>query len=274
MIKQPAIALARRGVVPLHSLCFQFAGACSARFLSTEKSSEAISRSSSSNKSLPSGHKKGVTKKKSSLGPPTGWHRVSGFSRYAARYDMDNCLAGAESVIDGISEVKTMLDRNLFPTGNYAIKIKDTVKANDWFESCKARLKKESSTGKRISLYRMSKKDLKDLTLASDHNIDSKTVRIRNVNRDIGEEEIKYFFKDYELSKDDSVPTFEVLEYNTQYSSNEGKNKQKFGFDWLARFNSSAEAERSLALDNQLLAGKKVNFLWYVNTNVLSFDVV
>jgi len=138
---------------------------------------------------------------------------ISGFSTFSSRYDLDKAIEHNGLVVHDVD--RELDSRDLFPTGSWIVKVSldqnTEVKESHTFstplELIRMHLMEKFSRRITVTLASKRKKHTYSnrgnqedyLTSAKVHDIDECTIRLRNVSRQIGKEELKFFFRDYKL---------------------------------------------------------------------------
>jgi hypothetical protein len=187
-----------------------------------------------------------ATKLFSSQSNDLKWYSVNGFSRFASRRDLDLCLGEFKP-----HAIDPILDPYLYPTGRWAVLLhKDTVEL--------VRHQVNERMGNRAFCMGPFKHGQKaQMRTASRFGISSNSVRFRNVHRNIGLDELRFFLSDYNLSTE-CEPIYKVPMYWTS-----GQKAPPFSH-YVVHFESPEEAER-IVLEKCFsnFEGQPVQMLWY-----------
>jgi hypothetical protein len=170
------------------------------------------------------------------------WVIISGFSRFASRTDLDICLGDFKPL-----SIDPLLDAHLYPTGKWAIQLGN----GDSFHRLKQSLNNPES--KDIKVLQEDSVTILDES-AFKHNICNRTVRFRNVHKDIGPDEISFFLQDFDLEKS----AYPIRSIENQ------SDPQKRSSHYLVNFATSEEAERVVFEKSfAMFEGIPVQLFWY-----------
>ena len=119
------------------------------------------------------------------------WYSINGFSKFSSAKDLELCLDDVRPLA-----MDPILDANMYPTGKWALLLPDSASV----DQLQHRIQERMST--RVYLNALRDKQIDSLRTASKYGISSRCVRLRNVHRDIKEDELRFFLRDYALSSE------------------------------------------------------------------------
>ena len=130
--------------------------------------------------------------------------------------------------------IDPILDANMYPTGKWALLLQDNVSV----DQLRHRIQERMST--RVYLNMLRDNQIDSLRTASKYGISSRCVRLRNVHRDVKEDELRFFLREYALSSE--LNAIEMLPLSSRIMTKNNSAPQFCHF--IVRFESAAEAER------------------------------
>jgi|Transcript_26805 hypothetical protein len=170
------------------------------------------------------------------------WVVISGFSRFASRTDLEICLGDVKP-----HSVDPLLDANLFPNGKWAFQLGE----GDTFHKLRNHLN-NTPENKDIKVVQADSATMLG-ERAFDNNISNRTVRFRNVHRDIGPDEIAFFLQDFDLEKSAHAIRSIINQKDPNGRSH-----------YLVNFATSEEAERVVFEKSfAMFEGIPVQMFWY-----------
>jgi hypothetical protein len=185
--------------------------------------------------------------------------KVTGFSQFSRRCDLEKVLDIPSLIVhDAMRE----LDRTtLYPTNAFVIETSLAVDHNTNFNSAFDLVKNHimNKYNRRFQVMEVFPQSLKNIVTDKSYDIDSCTLRLRNVPFVIGTEELKFLFRNFDMARDRPWERLS-LKGNHHASKHHGGTS----YNWFVRFATPAEAERAFTtLEGKNLSGRPVQMFLY-----------